>query len=170
MAGAGWQRGVGARLSACRVVAMRVERLAPGLEPRQAPRDLGVGEKYGAVALPREERVGQQRGGAGGGVELVDDPEHAVNVEAVAGGGSAELGVAGEQDARVHEGGDEAEAVVGRCVGSCEFGSRRVGLGAGARPSYPFEDEPREGLGGRIGRSWRWARMKAGRALGPGSG
>ena len=58
----------------------------------------------------------------------------------------------------------------GRCVGSCEFGSRRVGLGAGARPSYPFEDEPREGLGGRIGRSWRWARMKAGRALGPGSG
>jgi len=53
----------------------------------------------------------------------------------------------------------------GRCVASCEFANCRLGLGQGGRPPYPFSEEQRESLRGRVALSGRRIRMKLGRSL-----
>ena len=53
----------------------------------------------------------------------------------------------------------------GRCVNSCEFSHRRLGLGEGGRPTYPFAEEPREDWASRIMLRYQLVRMKAGRAI-----
>ena len=73
-----------------------------------------MGQKDRSVALPGFQRLGQQRSFAACGcVQFVDDPEHAVYAQAVVGSDSTEQSVAGQQDARVSECGDETEAVIG---------------------------------------------------------
>ena len=37
-----------------------------------------------------------------------------------------------------------------RCVGSCEFSHKRLGLGVGGRPTYPFLEVPRDGWRERL--------------------
>ena len=53
----------------------------------------------------------------------------------------------------------------GRCVDSCEFSHRRLGLGEGGRPTYPFAEEKREDWAARMMLRYRQVRMKAGRAI-----
>ena len=53
----------------------------------------------------------------------------------------------------------------GRCVGSCEFSHRRLGLGEGGRPKYPFSEETREDWTARMRLRYRQVRMKVGRAI-----
>ena len=53
----------------------------------------------------------------------------------------------------------------GKCVGGCEFAHRRLGLGEGGRPKYPFAEETREDWRGRVMRWYQHARMKARRAV-----
>ena len=53
----------------------------------------------------------------------------------------------------------------GRCVDSCEFTHRRLGLGISGRPPYPFKEEPREGLIKRIRKFYRRSKMKLCRAV-----
>ena len=52
-----------------------------------------------------------------------------------------------------------------RCVESCEFTHKRLGLGEGGRPKYRFAEETREGWRGRLIYRYRQARMNVGRAL-----
>ena len=53
-----------------------------------------------------------------------------------------------------------------RCVDSCEFARKRVGRGAGGRPTYPFLDEVQEGWRDRFRLSCRWVRATVGRLAG----
>ena len=52
-----------------------------------------------------------------------------------------------------------------RCVDSCEFSHRRLGLGEGGRPKYPFSEEKREDWTTRMRLCYRQIRMKVGRAM-----
>lgn len=52
------------------------------------------------IGLPGAKRTGQHGGGTEvGGVQLIDDPEDAMDAQARIGGDSAQQAVAGEQDA-----------------------------------------------------------------------
>ena len=53
----------------------------------------------------------------------------------------------------------------GRCVDSCEFAYRRLGLGESGRPKYPFAEETREQWGDHVMRWYRHVRMKVSRAV-----
>ena len=53
-----------------------------------------------------------------------------------------------------------------RCVDSCEFARKRVGRGAGGRPTYPFLDEVQEGWRDRFRLSCRRVRATVGRLAG----
>ena len=50
-----------------------------------------------------------------------------------------------------------------RCLDSCEFAHRRLGLGERGRPTYPFLEEKREGWRGRFSLLYRRVRMRMGR-------
>ena len=51
-----------------------------------------------------------------------------------------------------------------QCVASCEFAYQYLGRGKAGRPPYPFKGQGNAGVSERIRRSWRWTRMKVGRA------
>lgn len=47
-----------------------------------------------------------------------------------------------------------------RCVHSCEFSSKRIGLGLEGRPSYPFADEVHQGAYARLVQFFKGMRMR----------